>query len=282
MQGERAPVRVRVPARRPEERAGAGHHHRHGALLLQHAAAPLHHPRRPGPRGVPQEHDHRRLARPGGAARDRRARGRARELQAPRLHPLDARHPPDQRAGQQDGPAGLGPGQVRGDRRPSTPTSSARLGVHPTSFIPISARDGDNIVARAAEAPWYDGPTVLEQVEDVQAARRRPRPAVPHAAAGRLQVHRGAATTGASSSAPSRPGASAPATTSSSCRRASTRRSRRSRRCRARGRTRRTPARPPASRSRRRCTPSRASCMVRADQAGAARSRRASAPTSSG
>ena len=42
----------------------------------------------------------------------------------------------------------------------------ARLGVHPTSFIPISARDGANIVARAAEAPWYDGPTVLDQVED--------------------------------------------------------------------------------------------------------------------
>ena len=41
-----------------------------------------------------------------------------------------------------------------------------RLGVHPTSFIPISARDGDNIVSRAAAAPWYDGPTVLEQVED--------------------------------------------------------------------------------------------------------------------
>ncbi len=41
----------------------------------------------------------------------------------------------------------------------------ARLGVHPASFIPVSARDGANIVARAAEAPWYDGPTVLEQVE---------------------------------------------------------------------------------------------------------------------
>jgi bifunctional enzyme CysN/CysC len=42
----------------------------------------------------------------------------------------------------------------------------ARLGVHPTSFIPVSARDGDNIVSRAAAAPWYEGPTVLEQVED--------------------------------------------------------------------------------------------------------------------
>jgi len=40
-----------------------------------------------------------------------------------------------------------------------------RLGVHPMSFIPISARDGDNIVARAADAPWYTGPTVLDQVE---------------------------------------------------------------------------------------------------------------------
>lgn len=40
-----------------------------------------------------------------------------------------------------------------------------RLGVHPMSFIPVSARDGDNIVARAAAAPWYTGPTVLDQVE---------------------------------------------------------------------------------------------------------------------
>ncbi len=43
-----------------------------------------------------------------------------------------------------------------------------RLGVHPTSFIPVSAREGDNIVARAAAAPWYAGPTVLEQVESFQ------------------------------------------------------------------------------------------------------------------
>ena len=41
-----------------------------------------------------------------------------------------------------------------------------RLGVVPTRFIPISAREGANIVAGAAsEAPWYDGTTVLEQVE---------------------------------------------------------------------------------------------------------------------
>lgn len=40
----------------------------------------------------------------------------------------------------------------------------SRLGVTPTSFIPVSAREGDNIVTRGG-ADWYDGPTVLEQVE---------------------------------------------------------------------------------------------------------------------
>jgi bifunctional enzyme CysN/CysC len=43
-----------------------------------------------------------------------------------------------------------------------------RLGVHPVSFIPVSAREGSNIVARADEAPWYDGPTVLDQVESFE------------------------------------------------------------------------------------------------------------------
>lgn len=40
-----------------------------------------------------------------------------------------------------------------------------RLGVRPTSFVPISARDGANIVSRATEADWYEGPTVVEQIE---------------------------------------------------------------------------------------------------------------------
>jgi bifunctional enzyme CysN/CysC len=40
-----------------------------------------------------------------------------------------------------------------------------QLGVHPTCFIPISAREGSNVVHSAAEFPWYDGPTVLEQIE---------------------------------------------------------------------------------------------------------------------
>lgn len=40
-----------------------------------------------------------------------------------------------------------------------------RLGVKPSSFIPISARDGSNIVSREPQAGWYEGATVLEQVE---------------------------------------------------------------------------------------------------------------------
>lgn len=44
----------------------------------------------------------------------------------------------------------------------------SRIGVKPIRFIPISAREGDNIVERGASSTWYDGPTVLEQVEAFQ------------------------------------------------------------------------------------------------------------------
>lgn len=40
-----------------------------------------------------------------------------------------------------------------------------RLGVRPAGFIPVSAREGINMTERSSEMPWYDGPTVLEQVE---------------------------------------------------------------------------------------------------------------------
>jgi bifunctional enzyme CysN/CysC len=37
-----------------------------------------------------------------------------------------------------------------------------RIGIEPTAYVPVSAREGDN-VARASKAmPWYDGPTILE------------------------------------------------------------------------------------------------------------------------
>ena len=41
----------------------------------------------------------------------------------------------------------------------------ANLGVRPLRFIPISAREGGNVATRAHQMPWYEGPTVLEQVD---------------------------------------------------------------------------------------------------------------------
>jgi bifunctional enzyme CysN/CysC len=41
----------------------------------------------------------------------------------------------------------------------------ASLGVEPTCFIPISAREGDNIVARSRVMPWYQGPTVIKALD---------------------------------------------------------------------------------------------------------------------
>ncbi len=39
------------------------------------------------------------------------------------------------------------------------------LGVEPVGFIPISAREGDNIVARSKIMPWYQGPTVVKALD---------------------------------------------------------------------------------------------------------------------
>jgi bifunctional enzyme CysN/CysC len=40
-----------------------------------------------------------------------------------------------------------------------------RLEVHPACFIPVSAREGDNIASRSGRMSWFQGPTVLEQVD---------------------------------------------------------------------------------------------------------------------
>ena len=41
----------------------------------------------------------------------------------------------------------------------------ADCGMVPQRFIPISARDGDNVAARSTRMTWYRGPTVLEAVD---------------------------------------------------------------------------------------------------------------------
>jgi bifunctional enzyme CysN/CysC len=43
------------------------------------------------------------------------------------------------------------------------------IGVRPKAFIPISAREGDNVVARSANLSWYDGPSVIELLASVDA-----------------------------------------------------------------------------------------------------------------
>ena len=40
-----------------------------------------------------------------------------------------------------------------------------QVGLQPLGFLPIVARDGENIAARSAHMPWHDGPTVLEAVD---------------------------------------------------------------------------------------------------------------------
>jgi bifunctional enzyme CysN/CysC len=45
---------------------------------------------------------------------------------------------------------------------------AGRLGVEDVVAIPISALNGDNVVTRSEHSPWYDGPPLLEHLEDVE------------------------------------------------------------------------------------------------------------------
>src|SRR5882724_9830386 len=40
------------------------------------------------------------------------------------------------------------------------------IGVQPKVFIPIAAKHGDNIASRSANMPWWQGPTVLETLDE--------------------------------------------------------------------------------------------------------------------
>lgn len=40
------------------------------------------------------------------------------------------------------------------------------IGLDPIRFIPVSAREGDNVAQRPTTMPWYDGPTVLEALDN--------------------------------------------------------------------------------------------------------------------
>jgi sulfate adenylyltransferase subunit 1 len=42
-----------------------------------------------------------------------------------------------------------------------------RLGISSIQCVPVSALEGDNLVARSENTPWYSGPTLLEHLENV-------------------------------------------------------------------------------------------------------------------
>ena len=50
---------------------------------------------------------------------------------------------------------------------------AARLDVQDLCFIPMSALHGDNVVARSAKTPWYQGPPLLHHLESVHIASDR-------------------------------------------------------------------------------------------------------------
>ncbi|HWD19982.1 MAG TPA: adenylyl-sulfate kinase [Verrucomicrobiae bacterium] len=45
------------------------------------------------------------------------------------------------------------------------------VGVEPKCFIPIAAKHGDNIASRSAQTPWWQGPTVLETLDQFETAQ---------------------------------------------------------------------------------------------------------------
>ncbi len=50
---------------------------------------------------------------------------------------------------------------------------AARLDVGDLTFIPISALNGDNVVERSANMPWYEGTSLLHHLEEVHIASDR-------------------------------------------------------------------------------------------------------------
>jgi bifunctional enzyme CysN/CysC len=48
-----------------------------------------------------------------------------------------------------------------------------KLDVHDLTFVPVSALHGDNVVDRSANMPWYEGSSLLHQLEQVHIASDR-------------------------------------------------------------------------------------------------------------
>ncbi|OZE99408.1 adenylyl-sulfate kinase [Rhodococcoides fascians] len=55
-------------------------------------------------------------------------------------------------------------------------TLAGRLGATDLTVIPLAAKDGDNVVHRSTNTPWYTGPTLLEYLETVELVAPATRP----------------------------------------------------------------------------------------------------------
>lgn len=53
---------------------------------------------------------------------------------------------------------------------------AARLGGADLTVIPIAAKHGDNVVHRSNRTPWYDGPALLEYLENIELVAPHPEP----------------------------------------------------------------------------------------------------------
>jgi bifunctional enzyme CysN/CysC len=47
----------------------------------------------------------------------------------------------------------------------------AQVGLQPSRFIPVSAREGDNVATPGANMPWWKGPTAVASLDEFKAAR---------------------------------------------------------------------------------------------------------------
>ncbi len=50
---------------------------------------------------------------------------------------------------------------------------ATKLNIPDLTFIPVSALNGDNVVTRSENMPWYDGPSLLHHLENVHVASDR-------------------------------------------------------------------------------------------------------------
>ena len=128
-------------------------------------------------------------SRRGGAAADRRARGRAGAVAPARLSAASAGREAGRGAGQQDGPGRLLGRPLRPGRRGLPRLSRAASASTPACIIPISAREGDNMVEHSAADALVPGPDrARRRWTPSRYKRAADRAAAAAAGAGRLQV----------------------------------------------------------------------------------------------